>query len=193
VYDIWANEPDIEQLRRLHALLRTDAARALNGLEGLAERGSLMSMLYIANAFSEGVGVRADPQQSEQWYRKAADCGSMLARYELGRLLLKREEYRAAQEAFERGMSQNHAPSIHMLALMYLRGQGVSKDKRRARELLEKSASLGHVFSKRNLGVLLMSGDFGPTQRLRGVSLFLSALRDAAVVVPRDPTSNQLR
>jgi hypothetical protein len=50
---MWENEPDIDELRRVYALLSTDASQALAGLRALSERGSVMSMVYLATAYKE--------------------------------------------------------------------------------------------------------------------------------------------
>jgi len=52
---MWDDEPDMEALRRLHGMLATDTASALAGLKELAGRGSSMSMLYVANAYGNGI------------------------------------------------------------------------------------------------------------------------------------------
>jgi uncharacterized protein len=190
---IWNTEPDLEKLRHSYGMLKTNPSEALHDLRDLADRGSVMSMIYIANAYRNGVGTNTDLRQAEEWYRRAADGGSILASYELGRVFLERKEYHSAKEAFDIGVSQNYPPSMHMLALMYLRGTGVVRDISKARDLLERAAALGHIFSKRNIGVLLMKGHFGLSQVPKGVLLLLSALKDALIVVSTDPTSDRLR
>jgi TPR repeat protein len=82
---------------------------------------------------------------------------------------------------------------MHMLALMYLRGNGVEKDIDRGHDLLERAAASGHIFSKRNLASLLIRGDYGISKVPRGLLLFMSALKDALTVVPTDPHSDRLR
>jgi len=76
---------------------------------------------------------------------------------------------------------------------LYLRGEGVPTDTAKARDLLEGAVSQGHIFSKRNLGTLLMSGRFGGKHIVRGFFLFLGGLKDAVIVIPKDPSSDRLR
>ena len=59
VYD-WDQEPDLDELRRLMDMQATDPAQALGGLEELAGRGSTMSMVYLAHAYRNGIGVNVD-------------------------------------------------------------------------------------------------------------------------------------
>jgi uncharacterized protein len=189
----WNNEPDMDELRRLHALLSANPSQALVGLRGLAERGSLMSMIYVANAHSKGIGTDVNPRQAEEWYRRAIVGGSVLASYELGRNFLEKKDFRGAQEMFSAGTEKVYPPSMHMLALMHLRGQGVPVDLTKARNLLEMAVAQGHVFSKRNLGLLLMKGRFGIRQFFRGILLLLASAKDVLITAARDPLSDRLR
>src|SRR5476649_2460646 len=65
-YDVyrWEDEPDLDELRRLGDMLATDPARALSGLKELAGRGSIMSMVYLADAYRRGTGTEIDLLQS---------------------------------------------------------------------------------------------------------------------------------
>jgi TPR repeat protein len=96
--EAWDSEPDLEQLHKAYGLLSTDPEQALVKLRILADRGSLMSMVYIANAYRNGIGVKVDIPQSEYWYTLAANGGSALASYELGRMFLDRNAYSKAEE-----------------------------------------------------------------------------------------------
>ena len=170
--DLWENEPDLEQLRRAHSLLRSNPAQALLALKALAERGSTMSMLYIGEAYDEKGAATTDLTRAAEWYSRAADRGSTLGRYKLGRVYLDLERYGEARQMFEMGVSENYAPSMNMLGMMYMKGIGINRDVSRARPLFERSASLGHVFAKRNLAAIFLRGTFGILQFLRGIYLF---------------------
>jgi TPR repeat protein len=190
---MWENEPDIDELRRLHDLSRIDPAQALSGLRQLADRGSPMSMIYIANAYQNGTGTEVDLVRANEWYRRASAAGSLLASYELGRNHLASNNYEQARETFSLGAGKEYPPSMNMLAMMQIRGQGGPVDLNGARDLLEAAVARGHVFSKRNLGVLLMKGRFGMWQIIRGFVLFIGAIKDALVLVPRDRSHERLR
>jgi uncharacterized protein len=190
---MWENEPNLDKLRQLHALQSTDPTRALAGLRALAGRGSVMSMVYIAHAYKTGNGTKIDLTQAEEWHRRAVAAGIVRASYESGRGHLRRMAYRGALDAFRIGAKENYAPSMNILALMYLRGEGVPRDAAKARDLLEGAVAQGHVFSKRNLGKLLMSGRFGRKHMVRGFFLFVAALTDVLIVTPIDPHGVRLR
>lgn len=152
-----------------------------------------MSMVYIANSYVSGKGVDRDLSKGKEWYLKASSRGSALASYELGRIYLAEKDYAQAENAFCKGKDDGYMPSTHMLGMMYLRGQGVPKNPGRARELLEKAASSGNVFAKRNLGVLLMRAGLNPFQILRGFWLFISAMKDAINIAASNRLDDRLR
>lgn len=189
----WAKEPDQGELFRAYEQLAIAPAEALERLKGLAERGSIMSMLYLADAYRNGMGIKVDLVQAQSWYRSAANCGSIPASYELGRVLYDLKSYAESKAAFEVGEAHKYAPSINMLGMMYLQGVGVERSISKARDLLEQASGLGNVFAKRNLAVLLMRGADGPLGFLRGVGLFLVALKDIVTIVPNDRFSDRLR
>jgi TPR repeat protein len=152
-----------------------------------------MSMIYLADAYRLGIGTTVDLRQAEDWYRRAANSGSLLGTYELGRFCLEMTRYMEAVKAFSAGAARNYSPSMRMLGIMYMEGNGVEKDVPRARALFESAAALGNVFAKRKLAVLLMHGDFGALATLKGGWLFVSALKDAVVVAWTDPSGDRLR
>lgn len=188
------NEPDLTRLNEAHGLLETDPARAVKELQSLAELGSLSSMLYLGWAYQKGTGVDVDTKQAEIWFRRAYEKGSKLAIYYLGHLYLGQQEYSKAQEVFAVGASMDYAPAIYCLGQMYVDGAGVSKQPDKARALLEQATALGHIFAKRSLAKLLMSGQFGFFSIFRGGFLLLGALKDGLVVgMKEDLTSDRLR
>ena len=192
VYD-WDREPDLDALRRLMDRQATAPAQTLVGLEALAGRGSTMSMVYLAHAYRNGIGTGVDPVRSREWFERAAAAGSLLASYELGWIHWGAKDYEKAHGVLSTGIARGYPPALYLSATMYADGQGVPVDVERARELLEVAVAHGHVFAKRNLGVLLIKGRFGLRQIPRGLLLWLSGIKDVLVLVPRDHKSERLR
>jgi uncharacterized protein len=191
--DAWDSEPDLTQLGHAYALMRVDPQAALVELHRLADRGSVMSMMYIGHANSKGIGTQIDLPQAAAWYRRAADRGSLFALYKVGRIYWDMGNYPKAVEAFNEGATRNDAPSMHMLGLMYLEGNGVPVDINRARALFESAVERGNVFAKRNLGALLIGGRFGLTAIFRGAYLLASGFKDAIHLSFTDRFDDRLR
>jgi TPR repeat protein len=131
--------------------------------------------------------------QAEEWYERAAQGGSVLASYHLGRTYLAKNDYLNAMKAFESGASAGYMPSNRQLGRLYSRGVGVARDLDKARDFFKIASASGYVFAKRDLAYLLMRGHFGFLQILRGAGLFVAAIKDLTVAMLTDPTREKLR
>jgi len=179
----WEDEPDLYQLRRLHALLLNNPPHALVGLERLAERGSLASALYLAEFYMKDESPYANASKARYWYSKAQDKGYPPASYMLGRIYSKSRQYDLAFAAFSKGAEKGYAPAIYRLAKMSQVGEGAPQDISEYRRLLEMARAKRHIFAKRDLAGLLLTGRFGLAQALRGAMMLLSLWSDVAFLV----------
>jgi hypothetical protein len=66
---------------------------------------------------------------------------------------------------------------------MYQVGEGAPQDISEYRRLLEMARSKRHIFAKRDLAGLLLTGRFGLAQALRGAMMLLSLWSDVAFIV----------
>lgn len=178
----WGKEPDLERLRRLHALLSNNPHDALPGLEELAQEGSAASTLYLADFY---MGNHKDENKARFWYTKAHEQGVPQASYMLGRLRYKSHDYEGALEAFSKGAEKGYAPAIYRLAKMYQHGDGTAKNVFEYKRLLEEAWSKGHVFAKRDLAGLLLTGRFGVFSAARGALLLLGLWSDIALLTAK--------
>ena len=187
-------EPDMDRLISAYRLLQTEPGpKVFRELEELAELGSLSSMVYLGCAYQHGMGTEKDMSAAETWFRRGYDSGSKLALYYLGHLYLAKKEYDNAEVVFVSGMKINYSPAIFCLGCMYLEGTGVIKQPDQARILFEKASGLGHVFAKRFLAKMYLSGRYGIFFFLKGVLLLVGAMKDFLVIAKSDPDSDLLR
>ena len=100
----------------------------------------------------------------------------------LGRIYSKSRQYDLAFAAFSKGAEKGYAPAIYRLAKMYEAGEGAPQDISEYRRLLEMARSKRHIFAKRDLAGLLLTGRFGVAQALRGAMMLLSLWSDVAFV-----------
>ena len=126
-----------------------------------AEAGDAEAQLNLGRMCEEGRGVDRDEAEAECWLRRAAAQGDAEAK-----LLLKRKEG-------ERGDLQ----AQWELALIYLDGQGVSKDEAEAAHWLGLAAQQGHVEAQFRLGQLLIHGASTVRDSVNGAQWLLSAAR----------------
>ena len=177
----WGNEPDLDQLRKLHAQLSKNPRDALPGLEALGERGSVASALYLADYYIKQ--PFADESKARYWYSKAHDKGYPQASYMLGRIYSDSLEYDLAFSAFSKGAEKGYLPAIYRLAKMYQRGEAVPQNISEYRRLLEIAHSKGHIFAKRDLAALLLTGEFGIASAIRGAMMLLSLWSSIALLI----------
>ncbi|MEH2492505.1 tetratricopeptide repeat protein [Bradyrhizobium sp. AZCC 2230] len=191
--DEFQQEPDLPALSAAHELLKAHPERALPMLEELAGRGSLMSMVYLADAYRKGLGVSPDVERAKSWLNRATSEGSRVAPHQLGLLCLDLKEYQRAEEMFRLGASWDYLPSLYRLGMMFADGTGVTPQPALAREFFERASSLGHVFAKRRLAGLLLRGRGGPVDLTRGIWLFASGLAEAVMGAVSDPKGQRMR
>lgn len=190
--EVWSKEPDLALLNHAYELFAIDPAKGLTELRKLANRGSTMSMMYIASAYRNGKGVTADSLQAEEWYKRASAYGFVPASYELGRSLLERKEYSAAIDCFLKGDSANYSPSLNMLGIIYRDAEGVSNDNDLAEEYFSRASQLGHVFARRGLGGILLRKR-NILKKIKGILLIASAFPRLLYILLSDSKSDTIR
>jgi TPR repeat protein len=172
----WTEEPDRAELHRLYTLLQEEPSSATAGLESLANRGSAMSMWYLADAYSRRAEIE-NADTAIYWYERAAKAGLVQAAHAVGRIYFEQNEYSKALVAFSVGVKAGYAPSLFRLGMMYQRGSGVSTDYEKCRALLADAAAKGHVFATRNIMSMYLSHKFGYGQFWRGLLMIPTFLR----------------
>ena len=189
----WENEPDLAALRRAYDLIGRDGPSAIDDLQRLARRGSLMSMVYLGNIYRRGeADVPPDLTTAECWFRRAADKGSLVALFHLSILYLNQKRYPEAEAALTDGSRRDYAPSAYWLARLYWHGP---LDRRRPAEvvaLLERAANAGHIWANRDLGIGYLRGSFG-LRPFRGLILLLRGAMAFLREFQSDPKSQRLR
>lgn len=125
--------------------------------EGSPEGDFALGLMYY-----KGEGVRRDPGEAVQHFRRAAEQGHAGAQYNMGLMRLYghgvgRDPRRAARW-FHLSARQGYARAQYNLGLMYARGDGVEKDRRKAVGWLARSARQGNGQALEKLKVLLEDG-----------------------------------
>jgi len=185
-----AQERDVKRLQDAYALLSTNRQRALVELEELANGGSVLSMLYLAQTYASEPG--ADHARAEKWYRAAYERGSSTALFALGSKYFREGKYEEAEQIFSDGVSKNDGVSMYWLASLYIVDPRNRGEPDRIRDLVERSAALGQVRAKRDLASFLMKGRYGKREIARGLYLSFSSVIEAFLVGYRDPASRKL-
>ena len=168
----WTKEPDINEYRQLFELSNSDPKAALPGLEKLAARGSVASMLHLASGYMRGIPEnRRD--YAKRWYSLASNKEHQGATMVYGRLCLDDKEYNAAKTAFEKVAKLGDPTALYMLGSMRLKGLGDAPSKEQGVALLTQSSVLGSSFATRDLVILMLSGKLGLAGWLKGFAMLI--------------------
>jgi TPR repeat protein len=194
LYDVDARrDPLIEEYVQARDLVHRDWRKALQDLEALSHRGSIMSILYVSDCMQRGQGYETDLPGAERWYRVAVASGSARGVWGLAMTHLLMRKYDLAIEGLELAISQSYPPAINSLAGIYFRGDGVPVDKSKSLKLYLRGTSLGHFYSKRNLVALSMRGSFGFWRALVSPWVFITLVVDVICIFSTNRYTDRLR
>lgn len=149
----------------MQSFMRGDYANTLNLWLPLAERGDAAAQHGVGNLFNSGLGVPESLDQAVFWYQKAADQGYAEAQFDLWRLHYYQGDlhyYRDDGQAvfwYQKAAEQGHAEAQFALGLLYINGDGVSRDYARALFWFRRAAEQGHVNSYLLLGSMHKNGE----------------------------------
>lgn len=190
-----STEPFFSDYERARDFLHTQNwDQGIEELEELAHKGSVLSMLLIADAMRVGGWIyHQDLLGAEEWYRTAIEAGSARGLYGLALTQIKMNRYDEAIENLEAACSRHYPPAYAALADMHFQGTGVKSDRRTAEQLWRKAASMGHLGSKFNLVSRQVRGSYGVSGFLEGLTKLLPTAFEITMLRSRDPYSDHLR
>jgi TPR repeat protein len=151
-------DPVAREANKASAFLRTDRAFALKELKSLAENGSILSMLYIADALNFYPVDDNERIEARQWYMRAYNAGSVSARYRLAELYAKAGDTLAAIKLYEAGVERGERRAAYWLGRTLFVDQ---KRKEEGKKLLRYAADNGHISAKMFLAAADMRGSSG--------------------------------
>jgi TPR repeat protein len=153
-----------------------EVAAALPRYREAAQMGDATAAYWLGALFQVGVkskGIVRDLDQAAWWHRKAGELEHVESQYNLALLYEKCGDMNEASEWYARATTHGHAlarSSLHInaglghataqlfLGLLYLSGQGVTKDKAHAARLCRKAAEQGHGYAQYALGTMYADG-----------------------------------
>jgi len=159
----------------------------------LAEQGDIQAQLMLGGMLAEGLGTERDSAESEKWYKCAAQNGAPEAQHHLGYLSYQSQDYSSAHNWYREAASQGYLPALWRLAWLYRQGKGVPLDNSRAYALFDQAAKAGHVFSKRDLALMLLRGHRGFLEVFRGLALLVRCILDGIQVVWKSDSNEKMK
>ena len=149
---------------------------ALGQFRALADHGSATAQLHLGWMYQEGLGVQRNTDEACQWYKKAAESGSPPGQFYLGTFYAREKNYQQAVIMLSKAAAQNYMPAIYRLGQMYDAGEGVTLDRKKAIEYIEKAAKMGHLFAQREIAGRMIRGDYGIAKIPQGLYRFVKIL-----------------
>lgn len=134
-------------------------SKVFNEIKSLAESDDIIAQTILGEMYYYGIGIEKNADKAEDILIKAAEKGNANAKLILGRLYYNvKENSDKAVEYYRKAAEQGIAIGQALFGFMYFNGEGVSKDYKKAIELLEKSAEQDCGYALYNLAVVFRDG-----------------------------------
>lgn len=158
---------------------------SLNQLKGNAV-DNVAAMLELGNRFEKGIALEANPAETFNWYKKAADYGDDGSQFTIGWLYQHgigiEKDAESAATYYELSAEQGNGKAMNNLALLYAYGTGVKENGKRARQWLEKADEYKEKKARTNLAVLYLQGRDHLKQDFdKGMGLLLEAEKNGDI------------
>lgn len=133
-----------------------DFAEAMHLFLLEADSGNALAMYDLGRMWADGLGVEADPDTAQEWYRKAlaaflsaekdlSERKKTYLQYRIGKMYLAglgtTQDHGTAAAWLKQAAEKQHKYAQYTLAGLYAKGQGVKKDLEHAFELYWSSAA----------------------------------------------------
>lgn len=127
-----------------------------------AENGNVSAQINVGERYGLGRGIYPDRHRMLYWYKKAAAIGSTEAKLILARTYIEMEDYDQAIIWLNQAVDSGDPTAKSLLAIMYLLGEGVIKNHKKALSLYKEAAKKNELLSLVNLGVIYEEGEIVP-------------------------------
>jgi TPR repeat protein len=151
-------------------------------LKDLANSGDGWASLHLGWMYHKGLACSADLDKAEQNYLRAYENGLPEAALYLGRVYKSMARYQDALRFLKEAASKEDPSAAYWAYAIYSDPASGEQDPRKATEFLEKAASLGHVFARRDLAKRMIRGKRGVSRIPYGIwSLIANVVRTARI------------
>jgi TPR repeat protein len=171
------------------ALKSGEKTRAVVSLQYAAEHGHGFALWQLGRMYADGDGVKRDDLRAFEYFQKFADTHAddnpavPRARFVANAFVALGQYYlegipntnvvqspELARRMFAHAASYFGDPEAqYQLAMLYVDGNGVARDPKRAVPWLVLAANKGHYKSQATLGRILFNGEHGTRQRASGL------------------------
>lgn len=131
--------------------------KALDFFESAALQGDTYSQYQLAGMYLRGQGVPKDDIKAFQLFESASNSGCDVAQLELGVMFangegMKAPDYEKAAYWYEKAAEQGNPRAQYFLSRLFKEGLGVTKDEKKAFQLLQQASNNGDERAIQDLG-----------------------------------------
>ncbi len=119
-----------------------------------SKKGNAEAQFNLGQEYHLGTNIKQDYNKASYWLQKAWEQGHKEARFQMGNMENKQGNYARAIEIWQELVKENHALSMVVLGLNYLKGQGVEKDIVEANEWFRKARLLDNDNANKVLDII---------------------------------------
>ena len=179
VYYAWSSRWEMaeayqnaKEILSVYENTEAEKAEQVRMLEQLWGAGFTVAAHLLGKCWRDGMGVLPDDEQTELWFRRAAEAGHDFSQYALGKLLQNQKKMEAAVFWYEKAAAQGNLWAAYRLGKLYLEGTDVPKDVAKVVEYLSDAAQEGNQYAQYTLGKLYLTGQDVTQDREQAYSWF---------------------
>lgn len=174
-------------------LIPIDKNLAYKRLLDLAANGSILSMIYVGDAYLYGDAFCKDPTEGLKWLRRASDAGSKDAMFRIACHYRWLKDFSSARNEFLKLAELKYSPAIYILGHMEYAGEGSDVNIERAVEFWKMAGGMGHFYGRQWYSYLLRQGYRGVFGKINGVGIIVKMLIPFIYYRLYFPKSDRLR
>ena len=111
------------------------------------------AQLQLGYLYQEGLGGEANPEKAREIFQGLADENDPQGTYFLAKSFLNSQHLTEAVSYFEKSAQLSHVSGAFWAAALHGGLYGHPRDDQKYRFFLERAASLGHIYAKRDLAL----------------------------------------
>ena len=158
-----------------------------------AKDGHMESQVFVGNIYLTGSDtITQDFHEAIKWLNESIKQGSVVGHYLLGISYYYISNYSESLNEFLIASEKGYFPADYQIGKLYYYGTGVERNIDKAYQYFLKAKEQGHMFSSRQVAVILMSGHKGIFRIAKGVLLFFATIVSGFLLALNDPDSEKL-
>lgn len=170
----WAKLPDDVYNEYIKILDTHKYKEGIALLTPYAQKGDDEAQVYLGYLYGNGFN---DKGEAIKWYKKAADAGNAVGKYNIALLYYDMFDYKSAFNNFEEAYKLGNLAAGSMVGIMYYRGLHVERDYKKAVKYLIEAADKGEPFAQFHLAQCYKNSHGVPHDKQKALELLQKAAK----------------